>query len=257
MFQLPESDNTQKISDEWDTICITAISGCKTIFFRPIFRFRPLLACREAPASSALQRRLCLPCRLAHEAAGDSAFQPLSGLQVPLKSAAASPSQDATRPHRRLRLRCRCRVLFVAGRATVAFPAVAASAAADAAATRDGDAALAGFAVPVAAADVPVSAVGAVNAAEPGVAAECPKAGREVMLPPAPGPPAFPLLLLPPPPPQHIEKPTLLLLASPCPPGLLCVSLLPLPPLPVATPALPPWSSVLTPPQVLLKLHAL
>jgi hypothetical protein len=148
-------------------------------------------------------------------------------------------------------------VLFVAGRAIVAFPAVAASAAADAAATRNGDAALAGFAVPVAAADVPVSAVGAVNAAEPGVAAECPKAGREVMLPPAPGPPAFPLLLLPPPPPQHIEKPNLLLLASPCPPGLLCVSLLPLPPLPVATPALPPWSSVLTPSQVLLKLHAL
>jgi hypothetical protein len=33
--------------------------------------------------------------------------------------------------------------------------------------------------------------------------------------------------------------------------------MLPLPPLPVATPALPPWSSVLTPPQVLLKLHAL
>ncbi len=59
-----------------------------------------------------------------------------------------------------------------------AFPAVAASAAADAAATRDGDAALAGFAVPVAAADVPASAVGAVNAAKPGVAAECPNAGR-------------------------------------------------------------------------------
>ncbi len=77
------------------------------------------------------------------------------------------------------------------------------------------------------------------------------------MLPPAPGPPAFLLLLLPTPPPQHIEKPTLLLLASPCPPGLLCVSLLPLPSLPVATHALPPWSSVLTPPQVLLKLHAL
>ncbi len=77
------------------------------------------------------------------------------------------------------------------------------------------------------------------------------------MLPPAPGPHAFPLLLLPPPPPQRIDKPALLLLASPCPPGLLCVSLLPLQPLPVATPALPPWSSVLTPPQVLLKLHAL
>jgi hypothetical protein len=67
---------------------------------------------------------------------------------------------------------------FVAGRATVAFPAVGASAAADAAATRDGDAALAGFAVPVAAADLPASAVGAVNAAKPGVAAECPNAGR-------------------------------------------------------------------------------
>ena len=100
----PESDNTQIVSDEWDTICITVISGCKTIFFRPIFRFRPLLACREPPASSALQRRLCLPCRLAHEAAGDSAFQTLSGLQVPLKSAAASPSQDATA----LTGRCAC-----------------------------------------------------------------------------------------------------------------------------------------------------
>jgi hypothetical protein len=38
--------------------------------------------------------------------------------------------------------------------------------------------ALAGFYVPVAAANAPVSAVGAVDAAEPGVAAECPKAGR-------------------------------------------------------------------------------
>ena len=97
------------------------------------------------------------------------------------------------------------------------------------------------FVVFAAAALLFVGVVAYMLGAEPGVAAECTKTGREVMPPPL----------------QHIEKPTLLLLASSCPPGLLCVSLLPLPPLPVATPALPPWSSVLTPPQVLLKLHAL
>ena len=91
------SDNTRTIWDVWDTICITVISGCKTIFFRPIFWFRPL-ACREPPASSALQRQLCLPCRFAHEAAGDSALQPLSGLQVPLKSSAASPRDACHMP---------------------------------------------------------------------------------------------------------------------------------------------------------------
>jgi len=54
----------------------------------------------------------------------------------------------------------------------------------------------------------------------------------EVMLPPAPGPSAFPLPLLSPTSPPHIETPSLLLLASPCPPGLL-----PLPPLPVQSDA--------------------
>jgi hypothetical protein len=46
------SDNTRTIWDVWDTICITVISSCKTIFFRPIFRFRPLLACREPPQAA-------------------------------------------------------------------------------------------------------------------------------------------------------------------------------------------------------------
>jgi hypothetical protein len=91
---------------------------------------------------------------------------------------------------------------------------------------------------------VPVSAVGAVDAAEPGVARP-PSAPKqvvevtEVMLPLAPGPPAFQLPLLSPTSPPHIETPTLLLLASPCPPGLL-----PLPPLPVQSDACAATSAV-------------
>ena len=57
MFQLPESDNTQIVSDVWDTICITVISGCKTIFFRPIFRFAETRSTDDAAVGRACRQR--------------------------------------------------------------------------------------------------------------------------------------------------------------------------------------------------------
>ncbi len=219
MFQLPESDNTQIISEVWDTICITVISGCKTIC---LGLFSGFAHWPEPPASSALQRRLCLPCRLAHEAAGDSAFQPLSGLQILLKSAAASPRDAAS-----LTGGCAC------GAAAGCFSSLAAPPSPSPLSplvllpTQPPPATvmlplLASLCLsPPPTCPPPLSVL-----SMPPNPASPPSAPTQVvvMLPPAPGPPAFPLLLLPPPPPQHIETPTMLLLASSRPPPGCCVS---------------------------------
>jgi len=163
------------ILDEWDTICITEIFGSKTIILGLFSGFAQWPA---ESASSALQR-LCMPCRLAHEAAGDGAFQPLGGL--PLKCAAASPRDAAA-----LTGGCACDAAAGCFSSLAAPPSpspLSPQVLLPSPSTQPPPAtvmlpALAGFYVPVAAANAPVSAVGAVDAAEPGVDAECPKAGR-------------------------------------------------------------------------------